>query len=144
MPKSFELINVGKFEDIKDKQYILPDSKKVLEGKVFLNELMDLTGSEISLNSFAPGQYFPFDHKHKKNEELFIILKGEGEFEIDGKKMDIKEGSIIKVNPNEVRNICNTSKDTNMLYIVIQTIENSMNSKKPTEDGISVVERTKW
>ncbi|WP_320033666.1 cupin domain-containing protein [Halarcobacter sp.] len=144
MSKSFEFINIGKFEDIKDSQYTLPDSKKVLEGKIFLNELMSLSGSEISLNSFAPGQYFPFDHKHIKNEEIFIILKGNGEFEIDGNKFQIEEGSVVKVSPKEVRNICNTSKDTNLLYIVIQTREDSMNSKKPTEDGISVIERTKW
>jgi mannose-6-phosphate isomerase-like protein (cupin superfamily) len=141
---NYEFANIGKLEDLTNKQYILPDSKKVLDGKIFLNELMKLSGSEISLNSFVPKQFFPFNHKHKKNEELFIILSGIGEFEIDGNKISIKEGSVIKVNPDAVRNICNTSEDTNLLFIVIQTVKDSMNSTKPTQDGIGVSERMQW
>jgi len=144
MQKNYEFMNIGKFDSIKDKQYILPDSKKVLDGKVFLNELMQLTGSEVSLNYFRPGQFFPFNHKHKNNEELFIILSGTGEFEIDGNKIPIEEGSVIKVDPDAVRNICNTSKDTNLQFIVIQTVIESMNSTKPTQDGIGVSERIQW
>lgn len=79
-----------------------------------------------------------------KNEELFIILNGIGEFEIDGNKISIKEGSVIKVNPDAVRNICNTSEDTNLLFIVIQTVKDSINSTKPTQDGIGASERIQW
>ncbi len=144
MSMNYEFANIGKLEDIKNKQYILPDSKKVLDGKIFLNELMKLSGSEISLNSFVPGQFFPFNHKHNKNEEIFIILSGVGEFEIDGNKMQIEEGSVIKVEPDAVRNICNTSKDINLQFIVIQAVRDSMNSIKPTQDGIGVSERIEW
>jgi mannose-6-phosphate isomerase-like protein (cupin superfamily) len=144
MSINYEFVNIGKLEAIKNKQYILPDSKKVLDGKIFLNELMKLSGSEISFNSFMPGQFFPFNHKHNKNEEVFIILSGVGEFEIDGYKMPIEEGSVIKVNPDALRNICNTSIDTNLQFIVIQTVKNSMNSTKPTQDGIGVSERIEW
>jgi mannose-6-phosphate isomerase-like protein (cupin superfamily) len=144
MSRNYEFANVGKLEDITNKQYILPDSKKVLDGKIFLNELMKLSGSEISLNSFMPGQFFPFNHKHNKNEEVFIVLSGVGEFEIDGYKIPIEEGSVIKVDPDAVRNICNTSIDTNLQFIVIQTVKDSMNSIKPTQDGIGVSERIEW
>jgi mannose-6-phosphate isomerase-like protein (cupin superfamily) len=144
MSRNYEFANVGKLEDITNRQYILPDSKKVLDGKIFLNELMKLSGSEISLNSFMPGQFFPFNHKHNKNEEVFIVLSGVGEFEIDGYKIPIEEGSVIKVDPDAVRNICNTSIDTNLQFIVIQTVKDSMNSIKPTQDGIGVSERIEW
>ncbi|MDD3597649.1 cupin domain-containing protein [Sulfuricurvum sp.] len=144
MVTNYEFANIGKLADLTKMQYILPDSKKVLDGKIFLNELINLSGSEISLNSFVPGQFLPFNHKHKKNEELFIILSGIGEFEIDGNKISIKEGSVIKVNPDAARNICNTSKDINLQFIVIQTVKDSMNSTKPTQDGIGVSERIEW
>lgn len=144
MVTNYEFANIGKLANLTKMQYILPDSKKVLDGKIFLNELMKLSGSEISLNSFVPGQFFPFNHKHNKNEEVFIILSGIGEFEIDGNKMPIEEGSVIKVDPDAIRNICNTSIDTNLQFIVIQTVKGSMNSTKPTQDGIGVSERTEW
>ena len=144
MTTNYEFINIGKLSNLTNKQYILPDSNKVLDGKIFLNEFIKLSGSEISLNSFVPGQFFPFNHKHQKNEELFIILSGIGEFEIDGNKIPIKEGSIINVDPHAIRNICNTSTDMNLQFIVIQTVKDSMNSTKPTQDGIGVSERMEW
>ena len=33
MQKNYEFANIGKFDSIKDKQYTLPDSKKVLVSK---------------------------------------------------------------------------------------------------------------
>lgn len=142
--KNYEFVDFGKIEDIKSKQYILPDSKKVINGKIFLNDSINLSGSEISFNVFIPGEFLPFDHKHSKNEETYIVLGGIGEMEIDGEKIEIKEGSVINVEPNASRNICNTSSDTELVFIVIQSIKDSMNSVKRTSDGIGVCERTKW
>jgi len=144
MNKNFDIHEIGKFETLIDNKYILPDSKKTIFGKMFINEFMNLSGCEISFNAFKPGQFIPFNHNHIENEETFIFLSGFGECEVDGEKIQVEEGSVINMQPNAIRNVCNTSKDMVLNFIVIQTKRNSMNSVKLTEDGIGVSNRTSW
>ena len=139
--KNFQVKNIGNLNDIKQYNQILPDSKLEMKGKLFINELVGLTGSEISFNSMEPKTSMPFDHKHTKNEEVYIVLSGTGEFKIDDEIISVKEGSIIRMAPNAIRTWRNTSEDTEMIFITIQTVANSMNNAKPTSDGI-LVERT--
>jgi len=144
MNKNYEITDIGTLDTLKDNSYILPDSKKTITGKMFLNDFVKLTGCEISFNAFIPGQFVPFDHKHIDNEETFIFLSGHGECEVDGEKIEVHEGSVINMQPNAVRNLCNTSADSILTFIVIQTKKDSMNSVELTKDGIGVAERTEW
>jgi len=136
--KNFQITNIGDINDIKQYNHILPDSKLEMKGKLFINELVSLTGSEISFNSMPPKTSMPFDHKHTKNEEVYIVLSGTGEFKIDDEIIPVKEGSIIRMAPNAIRTWRNTSEDTEMIFITIQTVANSMHNAKPTSDGIVV------
>ena len=144
MSRNFDIHQLGKMETLIENKYILPDSKKTIFGKMFVNEFMELSGCEISFNAFAPGQFIPFNHKHINNEETFIFLSGFGECEIDGEKIKVEEGSIINMQANAIRNVCNTSKDCALNFIVIQTKKDSMNSIELTKDGIGVSNRDIW
>ena len=53
-------------------------------GKRFIGSDLGLTGCEASLNRLPAGKGMPFVHAHKKNEELYIVLKGSGVFHVDG------------------------------------------------------------
>ena len=67
------------------------------EGKAFVKEVMNTTGMEVSFGSLAPGQAVPFNHRHKQNEELYIVLQGEGVFTLDGQEFPVASGSLVKV-----------------------------------------------
>ena len=45
-----------------------------------LHDELNLTGCEISCNQMPAGAAVPFVHKHKENEEVYIITQGGGEF----------------------------------------------------------------
>lgn len=45
-----------------------------------LHNLLGLTGCEISVNTLPEGAAVPFVHAHIENEEIYIILEGQGEF----------------------------------------------------------------
>ncbi len=96
-----------------------------LNEKVFLHDSLNLTGCEISMNRASKGYKVPFNHKHKENEEVYIILKGKGFIEVDGEKLEVQEGSVVKVKPDGIRNIENPN-DEDMLFIVIQTKQGSL------------------
>lgn len=94
-------------------------------GKVFLHDLLDLTGCEISVNTVPKGFKVPFSHKHKQNEEVYIILKGKGVITVDGVSVSVKEGSAVKIMPEATRTIEN-SGDEEFQFICVQAKKNSL------------------
>ncbi|WP_294966532.1 cupin domain-containing protein [Sulfurimonas sp.] len=135
-------IDLDNLEKLMQYSLLHPVNKKEIEGKVFLKDAIKSTGSEISFNSLAPKSEQPYFHIHRKNEETYIILKGFGLFQVDDKCFDIKEGSVIRVAPDGIRGIRNSSDET-MTYIVIQSKENSL-QEYSTGDGTRVPFESKW
>ena len=87
-----------------------------VEGKIFLGKELGMTGAEASLQRIAAGEDAPFLHSHKTHEELYVIISGKGEYEVDGEKTAVSEGTIIRVSPAGVRALRNTSnKDMVMM-----------------------------
>lgn len=95
------------------------------EGKRFVKDATGATSCEISFGTLLPGQAVPFFHRHKANEENYIILSGAGRFQVDDDIFDIAEGSVIRVATGRDRNIVCTSA-TPMTYICIQAAEGSL------------------
>ncbi|GAB4234925.1 MAG: cupin domain-containing protein [Acidobacteriota bacterium] len=94
-------------------------------GRVTLHAELNLTGSEISFNELPPGAGVPFLHRHRRNEEVYIILAGTGRFQVDGEEFEVTEGSVIRVDPAGERGI--TADDAGPLrYLCIQTEANSL------------------
>lgn len=100
------------------------------------------TGTEISFNALPPTTELSYFHTHNQNEETYIIIKGEGDFQVDNDCFPISEGSVIRVAPEGIRGMRNTSKEP-MIYIVIQSKENSL-QQYSTGDGARVEHTKKW
>ena len=66
-------------------------------GKQFLKDTVGTTGCEISFGTIEPGQAAPFFHSHKQNEEIYIILSGAGDIQVNDTDFPIDEGSIVRV-----------------------------------------------
>ncbi len=135
-------IDLGSLNGWLDYSLIHPVSKREVEGKVFLKEATNSTGTEISFNSIAPHTEVPYFHIHRKNEETYIILKGSGYFQVDEECFRIREGSVIRVAPQGKRGLTNTSDDI-MIYMVIQSKENSL-EEYSTADGERIPVEPKW
>ena len=90
-----------------------------VEGKIFLGQELGMTGAEVSLQYLAAGEDAPFLHSHKTHEEIYVIISGKGEYEVDGEKMAVSEGSVIRVAPAGVSALRNTS-DNEMVMMCIQ------------------------
>lgn len=104
------------------------------KGRVELHDELALTGSEISINELPPGVSVPFIHSHKRNEEVYIVIKGKGRFYVDGDEFEVAEGSVVRVDPAGARCI-SAAKDSAIRYICIQTEANSLVQFTQT-DGI--------
>lgn len=140
--KNYTAINLGNLENLMEYSLIHKVNKQKIEGKVFLKEATNATGTEISFNSLAAKTEQSYFHIHYKNEETYIILKGNGFFQVDGKVFKIEEGSVIRVAPDGIRGIRNESEET-MIYMVVQSKENSL-EEYTTDDGERVKFDPKW
>ena len=140
--KNFTAVSVGKLNEIKD--YVLPMGDIEIPGKVFVGQALQATGSELSFQVLVPNQDSGFLHTHKTHEELYFILKGKGEYQVDGEIFSVSEGSIIRVAPNGKRALKNTGKDE-MLMLCIQYKANSFaENDSPAGDGGILNEKLTW
>lgn len=108
-------INLGSFNEIAKKE----------NGKAFLHDALNLTGCEISVNSVPKGFKVPFSHLHKQNEEVYIVLKGMGVITVGENKIDVKEGSAVRVATKVARTIENIG-DGEFQFICVQAKEGSL------------------
>ncbi len=140
--KNYTAINVGNLEDIKSYSLIHQKTKKEIKGKLFLKEPTNATGTEISFTTLPAKTELGYFHIHNKDEETYIILKGSGYYQVDNDCFPIKAGSVIRVAPEGVRSLCNTSEE-DMVYICIQAKENSL-EEHSTNDGKRIDYSPKW
>ncbi|TGX83385.1 cupin domain-containing protein [Palleniella muris] len=109
---------------------------KGYEGKDFVKEATDATSCEISFGTLPTGTSVPFFHRHKANEENYIILSGKGKFQVNDEVFDIAEGSVVRVATGCDRNLKCTSEEP-MTYICIQAKEGSLEGYTMTDAEVT-------
>ena len=132
--KNYAAVNVGKMNEIIEHE--LPMGPDVtIKGKVFVGQAVGATGSELSFQTLVPGQDSGFLHTHKTHAELYFILKGEGQYQVDGEVFPVGEGSVIRVSPEGKRALKNTGSE-NLTMLCIQYKANSFtDADSPMTDG---------
>ncbi len=148
MPKTknganFTAIDLGPLAELDQYTYKHPALPRETEGKVFLNQLLGMTSSEISINKLPPRTSVPFYHTHRLNEEIYLFLKGMGEFQIDDKDLPIREGTVVRVAQEGERCWRNTSDTDDLYYIVVQARAGTYEGHTVV-DGVGVQKRVSW
>jgi mannose-6-phosphate isomerase-like protein (cupin superfamily) len=123
--KNYQAKDVGSLKNLN--QYVFaPEGAPIrIEGKLFLNNLLNMSSVEVSLNQNKAGTGMNFFHRHKNHEETYIFIGGKGEMSIDDEIVPVQEGSIVTIQPQAKRSWWNTG-DTDLTYIVIQAPVNGM------------------
>ena len=90
--RNYTAADIGDAEDIKSYSLIHAKTGQEVRGKLFLKELTRATGTEISFNSIPPGSGPGYFHKHDKDEETYIILRGAGYCQLSGQSGERHKG----------------------------------------------------
>lgn len=138
---NFKAMQAGNWAELMQYDTEIPGGKRA-RGKLFLQEILGLSGLEISINVLPAGKGVPFYHKHKENEEVYMFVKGSGQFQVDGEVIPIQEGTVIRVSPDGARTWRNNSSE-DLFYIVIQGKEHSLTSST-ISDGIPLPDKVEW
>ena len=138
---NFSAANIGKLSELND--YVLqlgPDVK--IPGKVFGGAAIGATGGDFSFQVFQPGTETGFLHTHKKHEELYFFLSGQGEFQVDGQVISVGEGSVVRVAPDGRRSVRNNG--TAPLVMLCVQYRGATFTGEDAADGVILNEAVTW
>ena len=127
--------DIGPFENLLERDFL------GFHGKYLIGADMGLTGCEVSLNRLPAGKGMPFVHAHRRNEELYIVLRGKGVFHVDGEEFPVQEGSLVRVAPEGGRAF--KAGDEDLYFICIQAEAGSL-TQATKEDGIRLETKASW
>ena len=96
-----------------------PDVPMPTKDKRFLRSLLGSAGLEMSLNVVPPGKGMPFLHRHRENDEVYVVVGGRGQFLVDGECIDVAEGTVLRLGPAAARAWRNNS-DAPLYFLCIQ------------------------
>ena len=140
---NYAAINVGRISEIIEHELPMgPDF--TIQGKVFGGQAVGATASEFSFQTLVPGQDSGFLHTHKTHEELYFILRGEGQYQVDGEIFPVSEGSVIRVSPNGKRALKNTGNEDLTMLCIQYKASPFTEADCPMTDGNILQEPLNW
>lgn len=71
----------------------------------FATKPLGLTTSGLGLQKVLPGRTIPFTHRHKVQEEVFIVIHGSGIIHLDDQSVPLKQWDAVRVAPEVVRSL---------------------------------------
>ena len=60
---------------------------------------LELKESGLTYQRVPPGYRFPYGHTHKKQEEVYVVVRGSGRMKVDDEIVELKELDVVRVPP---------------------------------------------
>jgi mannose-6-phosphate isomerase-like protein (cupin superfamily) len=110
--------------------------------KAFLGQELGLTGSELSLSFLKRGTGNAFVHSHKRNEEVYIVVSGNGLMHVDGEEFPLAAGSVVRV-AGPGKRALKAADDADLVYYCVQADTGSLR-QATANDGVLEKHPTSW
>jgi mannose-6-phosphate isomerase-like protein (cupin superfamily) len=69
----------------------------------FAGGSLELENSGVSYQRYAPNFRQPFGHRHKQQEEVYVIVGGSGRLKLDNEIVDLKQWDAVRIPPEITR-----------------------------------------
>ena len=125
----------------------MPQHKFGAPGFITVNHLIndpdELNGKGrlFSHTTILPGNGIGY-HVHAGDSEIYYILSGKGEYQVDGVNIPLQEGSVVRVSPEGKRAIHNNGTEP-MVVLCVQYRETPF-TQEDAHDGVILQEQVKW
>ena len=125
--KNYKLASIGNIQEV---------------ARQTLHDRLQLTGAEVSINTLPAGVSVPFVHVHKRNEEVYVVLEGQGMLYIDGEEFQIQAGDVLRIDPAGER-CFKADAHSPIRFICIQADAKSL-VQFTEKDGIPCASKPSW
>ncbi len=71
----------------------------------FATKPLQLKKSGLGFQKVLPGRTIPFKHKHAAQEEICIIVAGNGSIQLDDETVDVKTWDAVRIPPEVIRTV---------------------------------------
>jgi mannose-6-phosphate isomerase-like protein (cupin superfamily) len=71
----------------------------------FAREPLELENSGVSYLRVAPGERVPFGHKHKEQEEVYVVIGGGGRIKLEDEVIELRRWDAIRIPTDTMRNL---------------------------------------
>ncbi len=95
----YTIVNIREHENIAPK-FGMPHD---MEAR-FPKQALNCEVGAVGLETLAPGFRTPFGHRHKTQEELYVVVSGSGRVKLDDEIVDIRRWDVIRVPAETMRN----------------------------------------
>jgi quercetin dioxygenase-like cupin family protein len=92
----YAIVNLLELEDS------VGDRVEGLEAR-FSRTLTESRDLGVSLFQYGPGVRPPFAHKHREQEEAYVVVRGSGRIRLDDEVREIRQWDVVRVAPEVVR-----------------------------------------
>ena len=107
-------------EPIKGEGWTVSSIEDLGKGPGFRKVRSALGVTEFGVNAIVlPPGYTSRRHYHERQQELYLVLSGEIELELDGDKHTLGPGGLARVDPSTVRSLRNTSESDEAVYFCV-------------------------
>ena len=79
---------------------------------------LGITGFGVNAIVLPPSWVTP-RHSHERQQELYLVLDGEIEFDLGDAKHTVGRGGLVKVDPGTMRSLRNTSASAEATYFAV-------------------------
>jgi len=86
------------FDDLRD---VSPDDVPMQWR--FAREMLNSTELGVSRFTYEPGARMPWGHRHRDQEEAYVVVAGSGRAKLDDEVIDLRPWDVIRVAPSVVR-----------------------------------------
>ncbi len=94
----YKIVNIKELEDMAVKFGMSPN----MEAR-FGRSATDAEHGGFSYQRFAPNYRQPFGHRHRDQEEFYVVLSGSGEVTLEGEAHPIRQWDAIRVSAQTAR-----------------------------------------
>lgn len=71
----------------------------------FAREPLELESSGVSYLRLASGERVPFGHKHKQQEEVYVVVAGSGRIKLDDEVVELRRWDALRIPTGTMRNV---------------------------------------
>ena len=96
---NYTLKNLKEVEDSAPKFGLSPS----LEGR-FATKALECEKTGMSYQRYAPNFRTPFGHKHREQEEIYVVVRGSGRMKLDDEIVELKQWDAVRVAGETMRN----------------------------------------
>jgi mannose-6-phosphate isomerase-like protein (cupin superfamily) len=104
--------NLKEIEDQAQKFGLAPNLEFRVPG-----EELDAENSAISYLRVAPNFRLPFGHKHKEQEEVYVLLSGSARLKLDDEVLELAPWDAVRIPKETVRNVEGGPEGAELLLI---------------------------